>query len=1088
MATGLEAVGAASAILSFITFAGKIISTTYKIYEGAPTDEDELETFAGLMRDASERVEFRNQQLIPSTPAEIRLSGIAVKCVQLAKDLEKETQSIKKRQSKGKVLQAVAVAYRSYKHKPKLKELEQSLERYKKVMETELLFQICNKTTAIQAQQDQDFPKLDNDVQILISNLAIGHSNIESLVTKEANTTREEISKNLASQIKDSETRAITDNQRQRLLKSLKPAEIRKRYHEVLSPSDASFERVFASYERVCRKDPDHKDWKKIKTGLMTEVEEMIEYEYVDEIDEIWHSFSSWLQSDNPLFWIQGKPGSGKSTLMKFVIENENTERLLRSCSPNTKIISYFLWKIGAESQNSIKGLLCCLLHDLLTDNHQMLDQLLKQFSFLTSRDFYQEWSSEEAKEVLFFLLRGQARSTCIFIDGLDEISDKDGFGPLTRLLQSICDIPHIKVCVSSRLETGLIQRIEALGAEKLRLHDLTEPEMAVYIHKELARFSAGVISSPLAEKLTSTLLEKAQGVFLWLFLAKNSLVTGIENGDDEETLMERLEELPSELEELYESMWSRLNANNKVYRRTAAMYFHFLLEEGWNVDGVYPINDTYAIPEVFTRPSSIPTLAQLSMMLKVEEGRLFPPRVDNTSLHDLKELCDATERELGTRCAGMIQVSEELIERADIPVNIYQVVRSVQFVHRTAHDFLVDTKPGQDILSYYGGMKTTTDFQIKLFKSELYLSTVYHTIGLMAYPDHTMHRCIKLQEEGVDDEVIAQLVRVMQTLWDQGVFLQWIDCMSYRFRSFPARLACELTDMGDACLPLIIQSNSSQDPTMALRDICHEWDVRKGKGPPTQMIQRLIALGANPHAVGATSPPLVPYARLSAVLSQETSAFELLVRGALNRVIHGHRDVIPAYLEVIDSLAPSCPDWGRRTIVNVTAEVGADFQSSALQNWEFYWPEDGGATFEVNLQYLVRRLLAAASSNGISTQGYKVHQIANSAVESYSRVRNIVPSQGLNNENPFCCRVVNQEPFKNLCDNIFGPWITGQLNELIGHSFYKNPRYEFLLGSYERVMLDDEVDQLASEYLGFNRITNRKIANIWRDYINGMR
>ncbi|CEF76538.1 unnamed protein product [Fusarium graminearum] len=1038
MATGLEAVGAASAILSFISFAGKIVSISYKIYDGMPTDEDELEDYAGRMLDACEHIRSRSQHLHQSTPLAASISDIAQKCFQLSWELQKETQNITKRYQKGKFRRAVSMALRANAHKAKIKQLDQSLERYKKIMETELLSKICDTGTAIETQQSQTFPKLERDVQDLIFKIASTQTNMEILVTEEAKKTREVLSINLTTHIKDSETRAITDNQRQRLLKSLKPADIRKRYHEVLSPSDASFERVFASYERVCLKDPEHKDWKTIRRNLPDEPCPTMRYGNVDEIDCTWHSFTLWLQSDNPLFWIQGKPGSGKSTLMKFIIENKNTERLLKSHIANTRVLSYFLWKIGNESQNSIKGLICCLLHDLLVSSTEMLDQALKQFPSLESRDFFDEWSSEEAEKVLFFLLRSPACSTCIFIDGLDEISDKDGFEPLTKLIQSICNIPLVKVCVSSRLETGLIQKLEALGAGKLCLHDLTNPEMAVYVQKELARFSAGVISSSFVDKIIIELLVKAQGVFLWLFLAKNSLITGIENGDDEETLMRRLEELPSELEALYESMWSRLNAKNKVYRQTAAMYFHFLLAKGWNFKVIYP--DVEVPFTVCERPRGIPTLAQLSMMVKVEEGRMFPPGVNNTSLYDLKVLCDATERDLSTRCAGMIQVS-----KAPIYNEIDPVIRLVEFVHRTAHDFLVDTKPGQDILSYYSGMKMTTDFQLKLFKSEL---SVYHTIGAATFPEHAIHQCVELQRQGVNYEMMDQLVRVMQSLWDQG-------------------LAHELTNMED-------------DPTIALRDICHEWNVAATRRPSILMIQRLIALDASPHAVGASSPPLRKSGGFYAVFTQETSAFELLLRGTLSRLIDGRRDAVLEILEVIDSLAPSCPDWGRRIMVFCQ---DAMYWKLLLHDWEFYWPTCGGATFEVNMQYLLRRLLVAVSCEGIPTQNYRLHEIANSAVESYSRVRNIVPRQRDDEGYPFCCRVVNQEPFKDLCDNMFGPQDKGHLNvdDLRNEEFYRNPKYDFLLGSYERVMLDDEVDQLASEDLGFHRITNERIADMSR-------
>ncbi|KAG8671073.1 hypothetical protein FPOAC2_04393 [Fusarium poae] len=516
MATGLEAVGAASAILTFITFAGKIVAISYRIYEGIPTDEDELEDYAGRMLDASERIRSRNQQLHQVTPAEVKLSELAAKCVKLAGDLQKESQIITRRYQKGKFRRAVSMALRANAHKSKMKELEQSLERYKKVMETELLFKICDKSAAIERQQSQAFAKLEHDVQVLISNIASGQTKIENLVAEEAQKTREVLSINIATQIKASETRVVTDTQRQRLLKSLKPAQIRMRYNDVMSPSDASFERVFASYERVCRQDPGHKDWRKIMKGFLIGIPDRIEDGVnVGKIDCIWESFSSWLQSDDRLFWIQGKPGSGKSTLMKFIIENDNTKCLLSSWRPNTRIISYFLWKIGQESQNSIKGLLCCLLHDLLDGDDQMVDKVLDHFSFSGLRDFYQEWSSEEAEKVLFFLLYSGSCSTCIFIDGLDEISDKDGFESLIRVLQRIWKIPRVKVCVSSRLETGLIRRLEAAGPQKLRLHDLTRPEMTVYIQKQLAEYSEGLISTSKLQKMITLLLEKAEGVFL---------------------------------------------------------------------------------------------------------------------------------------------------------------------------------------------------------------------------------------------------------------------------------------------------------------------------------------------------------------------------------------------------------------------------------------------------------------------------------------------------------------------------------------------------------------------------------------------
>lgn len=70
-------------------------------------------------------------------------------------------------------------------------------------------------------------------------------------------------------------------------------------------------------------------------------------------------------------------------------------------------------------------------------------------------------------------------------------------------------------------------------------------------------------------------LVGKAEGVFLWLRLASDSLVRGLKNNDSEEMLYQRLEEMPNDLHEFYNDMWTRLNEDTKLYRETAARYFN---------------------------------------------------------------------------------------------------------------------------------------------------------------------------------------------------------------------------------------------------------------------------------------------------------------------------------------------------------------------------------------------------------------------------------------------------------------------------------------------------------------------------------
>lgn len=69
----------------------------------------------------------------------------------------------------------------------------------------------------------------------------------------------------------------------------------------------------------------------------------------------------------DPRFWIQGKPGSGKSTAMTFLMGHHTTRRLLEKYHPNKWIIAgYFFHDRGNEAQKSILGFLREILYQIL--------------------------------------------------------------------------------------------------------------------------------------------------------------------------------------------------------------------------------------------------------------------------------------------------------------------------------------------------------------------------------------------------------------------------------------------------------------------------------------------------------------------------------------------------------------------------------------------------------------------------------------------------------------------------------------------------------------------------------------------------
>ncbi len=79
-----------------------------------------------------------------------------------------------------------------------------------------------------------------------------------------------------------------------------------------------------------------------------------------------WSSFKDWLMDGSGIYWVKGKAGSGKSTLMKFLVEDKRTKMLLLDESRPVTVANFFFWNAGGDLQKSKAGLLRSLLHQCL--------------------------------------------------------------------------------------------------------------------------------------------------------------------------------------------------------------------------------------------------------------------------------------------------------------------------------------------------------------------------------------------------------------------------------------------------------------------------------------------------------------------------------------------------------------------------------------------------------------------------------------------------------------------------------------------------------------------------------------------------
>lgn len=78
--------------------------------------------------------------------------------------------------------------------------------------------------------------------------------------------------------------------------------------------------------------------------------------------------FREWLQEGSGLFWIHGKPGSGKSTFMKLIFQHRQTWELLHNWQQNSLEImaGFFFHYRGTAIQKSFEGVLRSLILQVL--------------------------------------------------------------------------------------------------------------------------------------------------------------------------------------------------------------------------------------------------------------------------------------------------------------------------------------------------------------------------------------------------------------------------------------------------------------------------------------------------------------------------------------------------------------------------------------------------------------------------------------------------------------------------------------------------------------------------------------------------
>ena len=175
------------------------------------------------------------------------------------------------------------------------------------------------------------------------------------------------------------------DARHERLLRSLKYPTMNARRNQIVDPGFRTFQWIFEEGKYEEEEDVESKDYVR---SLISELQDT-DPDFDETAKAASRRFLQWLQThDETLFWISGKPGSGKSTLMKFLTDDPRTLQHLRSSSPDAVILSHFIWSAGEMMERKIKGLLCSLLFQLTEEkDSEMPGVILNKFPRTRSKE-----------------------------------------------------------------------------------------------------------------------------------------------------------------------------------------------------------------------------------------------------------------------------------------------------------------------------------------------------------------------------------------------------------------------------------------------------------------------------------------------------------------------------------------------------------------------------------------------------------------------------------------------------------------------------------------------------------------------------
>ncbi|KAL6833391.1 ankyrin repeat-containing domain protein [Trichoderma sp. SZMC 28015] len=376
-------------------------------------------------------------------------------------------------------------------------------------------------------------------------------------------------------------------------------------------------------------------------------------------------TYQSWLDGGVQCLWITGGPGKGKTMLSIFL--TEELERRTQENKATELLLFYFC--TPDEKHSSAVAILRGLAYQLIRKRPNLVNYILSDFE--STGKTQETLSSPNALwMVLEKLLQAPELGTvfCV-LDGLDECDEESSSLLADKFYEyflgsSKPSSVQFKLAIVSRK----IDRLDVFPQVKL------DPDNNEYVNSDIQNFIASSLKrlerirgfNDYHESIETTLLDRAQGTFLWV----GFVITELSRKSTCTQIMETLEEIPQGLHGIYSRMLAQIDASRRSVifdiLQWVAMAFRPLalseLREAIHLPPTTKISKGQAILDHITLCGDILTIHDEQVSLVHQSARDYLLQKDADSDPILKEFqikAEHAHATLAEVCLDYIEKSE---------------------------------------------------------------------------------------------------------------------------------------------------------------------------------------------------------------------------------------------------------------------------------------------------------------------------------------------------------------------------------------------------------------------------------------------